>query len=308
MIVVIVVATWICLLTAASYYVKYRSEQEEVKQHLEANVYNENKEVDLNSKYSLLIKWMEKFSSTGEQIKLFSDPEEIEDDLIKSGQPYHLTIKHIHGAKIIGGLAGLSFGFLYYITSLLIFPLPFGAVVIVFFPVLGYLTPLLGLKYFAKKRQEQIRYDLPDFLDMMSITLQAGMGLDEALKYYVDTSDGPLSEEISRLNQEVQFGVQREIAYRDLLKRTDSPELEALVQALIQAHILGTPISQTFAEQADEMRRMRGEQAKEAAGKAEPKISAVGGLIIAPSIILLILASFVMKFFLADSSPIKSIF
>ncbi|MFD1408321.1 type II secretion system F family protein [Kroppenstedtia eburnea] len=245
------------------------------------------------SKTDLLHHWMDRFAPTGEKIEILSDPVELEDDLVKSGYPYGLTVKRIQGAKILGTCVGVGSGFLYWFIGM-----PFAPVIAIFLPFLGYMAPIYGIKFLAKRRQQQIRYELPDFLDMMSITLQAGMGLDEAFSYYVQTNKGPLSEEFARLNQEIQFGVQRETAYRSLIRRTDSSELEALIQSLIQAHNLGTPIARTFAQQAEEMRRMRAEQAKEAAGKAAPKISLVSGLVIAPSIMLLMLGAIVYSYFI----------
>jgi tight adherence protein C len=215
-----------------------------------------------------LVRWFDKFASTGKGIELLSDPEELKDSLIKAGHPYGMTVDRLQGAKIVFAIGGGILGLIYYLIGL---PLaPFG---LAFAPLIGYLLPIFGMKWMAKKRQEEIQYELPDFMDMMSITLKAGMSLDSALHYYITTNKGPLSEEIARMSQELSFGVQRETAYRALIDRTDSPELEALVQSMIQAHNLGTPISETFALQATEMRTMRAEKAKEKAGKSDPKIS-----------------------------------
>ena len=170
----------------------------------------------------------------------------------------------------------------------------------------GYMSPIWLVRRLAKRRQERIRREIPDFLDIMSITLQAGMSLDAALNHYVQTFSGPLSEEFARMNREIRFGVQRESAYRALMQRTTSPELEALLQSLIQAHNLGTPVSDIFMQQAEEIRRMRAEKAKEAAGKAAPKISLVSGLVIGPSIMFLLFGAFVMKYFIGENSVFRN--
>ncbi|WP_170109660.1 type II secretion system F family protein [Melghirimyces profundicolus] len=278
-------------------YVAYRNKEQEIKQHLGQDTINQVKK-PRSRDLGFLVKWSEKFASVGENIQLLSEPMELEDNLIKAGYPYNLSVRDIQGAKILFSLIGLSVAFPYYILGL-----PLGAFLLISLAAAGYFLPIFGIKYLAKKRQEEIQYELPDFMDMMSITLQAGMPLDEALKYYVETSQGPLSEEISRLNQEISFGVQREVAYRSLLKRTSSPELEGLIQSLIQSHNLGTPVSETFAQQAEEMRRLRAEQAKEAAGKAGPKITVVSSIIIAPSIILLIVGVIILQYVFNDNSP-----
>ncbi|GGE21572.1 hypothetical protein GCM10011571_24570 [Marinithermofilum abyssi] len=287
---------FVCVIVLASSYVSYRKQEEEIRNHLEQDKVAQVKKKSLDQ-LSFILKWSDKFAPIGEKIHLLSEPLELEDHLIKAGYPYNLSVRDIQGLKVFGALSGLAIFFPYYLMGL-----PLGAFLFVTFFIGGYLAPILWIRYLAKKRQAEIRYELPDFLDMMSITLQAGMGLDEALKYYVQTSRGPLSEEIDRLNQEISFGVQRETAYRALLKRTSSPELEGLIQSLIQAHNLGTPISETFAQQAEEMRRMRSEQAKEAAGKAGPQITVVSSIVIAPSILVVIIGVMILQFVVGGSN------
>ncbi len=277
---------------ACWYYVMFRSREQEVKEYLEddQDLRLRNKKEERNWLH-IFHDWFDSLAPTGKKIDLFSEPEELEKYLIEAGHPYGLTVDRLQGAKIVGFLAGLGIGFIYFILGM-----PLAPIGLVFIPLFGYAFPLFGIRVLAKRRQAEIQYELPDFLDMMSITLQAGMSLDTALEYYVLTSKGPLSEELARMNQEIGFGVRREVAYRDLLRRATSPDLEALVQSMIQAHNLGTPISEMFAQQAEEMRRMRAELAKEKAGKAEPKISLIGGLIIAPSIMLIIFGTFALKY------------
>ncbi|MGA8942362.1 MAG: type II secretion system F family protein [Thermoactinomyces sp.] len=290
----IVVCIWSSLFLAGIFYYSYSMELEKVRSNLDHFIPPWKVMKQKRSKRVFLHQWMDKLSPAGRKIQILSDDRELEDSLTKAGYPYQLTVARIHGAKLLGLIAGAVFGFLWYL-----FGLPLAVFLIVFSPFLGYMAPIYLVRLTAKKRQQQIRLELPDFLDMMSITLQAGMSMDDAVAYYVETTDGPLSEELARLNQEIRFGVQREIAYRSLLKRTDSPELEALIQSLIQAHNLGTPVAKTFALQAQEMRRMRSEKAKEEAGKAAPKISLVTGLIIAPSIMFLILSAIIYTNFIA---------
>lgn len=283
-----------CLFFAAISFYFYINELNRVRANLDDFIPPWKVMKQSQKRITFVKQWMDRLAPVGRKIQILSDDHELEDTLTKAGYPYQLTVSRVHGAKVLGAIAGFIIGMIYFIIGL---PLDF--IVVVFSPVLGYLVAIYFIRYKAKKRQEQIRFDLPDFLDMMSITLQAGMSMDEAFSYYVETTQGPLSEELARLLQEIQFGVQREISYRSLIKRTESPELEALIQALIQAHNLGTPIAQTFTQQAEEMRRMRTEKAKEAAGKAAPKISLVSGLIIAPSIMLLMLCSIIYSYFIA---------
>jgi tight adherence protein C len=292
---ILVLAIWACLFFAGISYYSYSMEKEKVRINLDNHIPPWKVMKKRVSRGMLIHQWLDKLAPTGKNIQILSEDTELEDSLVKAGYPFQLTVARLHGAKILGAILGLCFGLLYYSVGFL--PLDF--LITVFAPFVGYMAPIYWVRMKAKRRQEQLRLDLPDFLDMMSITLQAGMSMDDAFAYYVETTQGPLSEELARLNQEIKFGVQREAAYRALISRTDSSELEALIQSLIQAHNLGTPIAQTFAQQAEEMRRMRTEHAKEAAGKASPKISLVSGLVIAPSIMLLMLSAIIYSYFIA---------
>ncbi|PTM54774.1 type II secretion system F family protein [Desmospora activa] len=291
---VIAVIIWFLLLFAGLNYIFFRRDHQEVDKQLAKRITPRNVMAKEFNKLDILHRWMDAMAERGSKIEVMSDSQTITQDLILAGNPYGLTTDRINGAKMLGAIFGGGVGFFLFLIGF-----PMGIILLVFLPVVCYLSPMLLIKYLAKKRQEEMRMELPDFMDMMSITLKAGMGLDEALAYYVSTNKGPLSDEFGRMHQEINFGVQREMAYRSLMKRTTSTELEALIQSMIQANNLGTPIAETFALQAEEMRRMRAEKAKEAAGKAAPKISLVSAFVIAPSIVMLILSAFIYSFFVA---------
>lgn len=294
--ILLVFIIWFLLMLASISYYSYMKEQKEMVSNIDNKIPPWRVLKQRRGKDGPLQVWFDRLAPTGKKIQLLSDPAEINDALEKAGYPHNLTEARVQGAKIFGFLAGAGIGFFY-----LILGLPFAPILFLAMMFAGYMGPIYLIKHRAKKRQEQISLDLPDFLDMMSITLQAGMSLDEALQYYVETNEGPLSEEFARFNQEIKFGVQREYAYRSLMNRTTSSQLETLIQSLIQAYNLGTPIAQTFTQQAEELRKMRSEKAKEAAGKAAPKISMVSGLIVGPSIMLLILAAIAYNLFISSN-------
>jgi tight adherence protein C len=154
----------------------------------------------------------------------------------------------------------------------------------------------------VKKRQQLIRRDLPDFLDTISTSLQAGVSLDQALREVIIHFDGPIREEFSRFINETDLGVSREKAYRDLLRRNENPEFQSLIKALIQGLELGVPIAKTFKVQAEDLRKIRQEQAKELAAKASPKVTLVTTFLIAPVSILMIAGLMVMNMLLGENS------
>lgn len=297
-ILLLVIFAWMALLFAVISYVSFRSEHQSLHRYLEEQVHPLVERTGSDAEWlNRLHAWFDRLAPTGERIELLSDPNELEDILVKAGYPYGLTVSRLQGAKVAGAILGAGFGLLYFLLGM-----PMAPLVLVASLFGGYMLPIWIVKHWAKRRQERIRRELPDFLDIMSITLQAGMSLDAALSHYVQTFRGPLSEEFARMNREIRFGVRRESAYRSLMRRTTSAELEALIQSLIQAHNLGTPVSDIFMQQAEEIRRMRSEKAKEAAGKAAPKISMVSGFVIAPSIMLLLFGAFALKYFIGENS------
>jgi tight adherence protein C len=247
-----------------------------------------------------LSKFADDFSSMGQRINFFSEPHDVEDWLRRSGYPFDLTVERFQGIKIFFALAGLTLAAMMFVIGI-----PLAHFALLFMPLFGYFLPILYVKSKGKERQEKLRFDLPDFLDTVSVSLQAGVHLEQALKQIVRFFDGPLREEFSRFLQEIELGVPREEAYRELLRRNDNPEFQSLIKSLIQGSRLGVPIAQTFKIQAEDMRMMRKEQAKEKAAKASPKITLITTFIITPAAIMMIAGLMILNMFLGDNSVLN---
>ena len=121
-------------------------------------------------------------------------------------------------------------------------------------------------------RTERLRRELPDALDLMTISVEAGLSFDAALAQVARNTTGPMAEEFFRVLQEMQIGWGRAEAMRALSDRTDLPELRAFVLAMIQADAFGIPVANVLRIQADEMRVKRSQRAEEAAQKVPVKI------------------------------------
>src|SRR5207249_9009698 len=128
-----------------------------------------------------------------------------------------------------GGVGGLALAKLAGLPNVLVL----GAGV--FGAAIFYLLPGGGLNQRALNRQEEIRRALPDTMDLLTISVEAGLGFDAALAQVVRNVPGPLSEEISRLLQEMQLGMSRVDGFRKLADRTNVDELRGFVLAMIQA-------------------------------------------------------------------------
>jgi tight adherence protein C len=237
-----------------------------------------------------MIRAAEYAGPTGIKYPFFSDKEKDEQLLVKAGNPQGLRLESFYGLRFVLGLGALAFSIVYVFLGM-----PSGLMILLLLPLSGFFGPNLWIWMKARDRQEQISSMMPDFLDTVSVTLQAGVSLDGALKQVTKQLTGPLSEEIDRFNREVELGVPRRTAYENLLNRNTSKELKMLVSSLLQGSSLGVPVSQTFKVQADDLRAMRGFKAKEKAAKASPQITLVTTFFVAPAVFFLIIGMLVLN-------------
>jgi tight adherence protein C len=138
--------------------------------------------------------------------------------------------------------------------------------------VAGFLAPGFAVDVMRKGRQDKIRRALPDMLDMLTISVQAGLGLDTALTKLVQNTEGPLALEFSHMLTEVQAGVSRRDALRHLGERTGVSELNNFIMAMVQAEVFGVSVSGILATQAAELRKKRRQRAEEMGQKAPVKM------------------------------------
>jgi tight adherence protein C len=137
----------------------------------------------------------------------------------------------------------------------------------------GFFLPDLLLYNAGLRRQDELRRSLPDVLDLLVVSVEAGLGFDAALSRVARNVKGPLAGEFARLLQEMQIGSSREAALQAMAERTSVEELRSFVSALVQASDLGIPIGNVLRAQAKEMRVKRRQLAEEQAQKVPVKIT-----------------------------------
>jgi tight adherence protein C len=138
--------------------------------------------------------------------------------------------------------------------------------------VIGFFIPDVLLYNTGVKRQSQVERQLPDHLDMLTVSVEAGLSFDAALVQMTGKTRGPLAAEFTRVIQEMQIGKSRAEALRAMAERSTVPELRTLVFSLVQAGELGIPMAQVLREQAREMRIKRRQRAEEKAQQLSVKI------------------------------------
>ena len=152
----------------------------------------------------------------------------------------------------------------------------------------GFYLPDVWLRSRVRARQLEIRRTLPDMLDMLSISVEAGMGFDAAVAKITASRPGALSEEFARMLQEIQSGLARREAMRNLAERTQVPDLNTFIMAMIQADVFGVSVTKVLRTQSRDMRVKRRQFAEEMAQKAPVKIVFPLVLCILPATLIVI--------------------
>lgn len=185
---------------------------------------------------------------------------------------------------VAGGLSGLLFGGA---GGMLVGAL-LGAAV-------GFLLPDLMVYNMGLKRQQELLLSLPDVLDTLVISVEAGLGFDAAMAQVAQHGKGPMAREMVRVLREMQIGAARAQALRALAARTTVTELRTFVTAVVQAGDLGVPIAGVLREHAREMRLRRRQRAEELAQKVPIKILFPVLFCLFPSLFVVILGPGVLQ-------------
>jgi tight adherence protein C len=218
-----------------------------------------------------------RLSKMGGRLGSASSTDVAEKRLAMAGNPGDLRVSDWMGVKL---LVALGMGAVMLLLGLALMPgglfdagaLFQRAIFILLGFGIGFLLPEFWLGNKIKARQKIILKMIPDTLDLLTISVRAGLGFDAALAKVVEKMPGPLTDEFRRALAEVRVGKARRDALRDMLPRTNVAPLSAFIGAIIQAEQLGVSISKVLQVQSDQLRIERRQRAEEQAAKAPIKM------------------------------------
>src|SRR5918994_3771391 len=206
--------------------------------------------------------------------------------LLLAGHPTGWDAERLLAFKIIGLAAGVILGF--FVTSLMELTPFIRIVVIALLTFVGFVAPDSVLNRRVDERQKEILRTLSDTLDLLTISVEAGLSLNAAIAQVVQNVPGILSSEFARMLQEIQLGVPRGDAFRNLAERTDVEELNAFALAMIQADVFGVSIASVLRTQAQQLRIKRRQRAEQKAQQTPVKIVFPLILCILPALFIVI--------------------
>jgi tight adherence protein C len=206
--------------------------------------------------------------------------------LLAAGMSGAITPTSFLAAKGIAAAGGLFFGFV--LGGALggaAAALPFGLV----FGLIGFILPGFAVSVKSRKRREAIRAQLPDALDLLAVSVEAGLGFDGAVAKLTEHMGGALADEFSLTLGEMRIGESRHDALRKLATRADSPEVSSFSRAIIQADQLGISLGRILRVQATDSRSKRQDAAEERAMKSPIKMLFPTVMFIFPAMFIVIL-------------------
>jgi tight adherence protein C len=211
----------------------------------------------------------------------------IQTKLDVAGNPPGWTVDRIVSLKVVGIGVGVL------VAVLLILMLGLGALpallACVVGAVVGYFGPNFYLYQKGYDRTNQMQRDLPDALDLLTISVEAGLGFDAALQQVARNTEGPLAQEFARVLQEMQIGLGRSRALRALGERSTLGDLRSFCSAMVQADAFGIPVGQVLRVQSQEIRLKRRQRAEEKAQQIPVKIMIPLVLFILPCLFIAVI-------------------
>jgi tight adherence protein C len=219
------------------------------------------------------------------------DIDRVHADLLKAGLTGSVRAEEFVAIQVGAVLLGIGAGLITLVSGAT--NIKIGLAILVILPLIGGLAPSYWLRHRIKVRRERVTNDLPDVLDLMTISVAAGLGLEQAMQVSCARFESPVSDELRLALREMELGLSRHDALENMKMRTDIDDLVTLSVVLSQADALGLPIGRVLQAQADEMRDKRRQRAREKAAKVPVKMLFPLALCFLPAILIVVLGPLV---------------
>jgi len=228
------------------------------------------KELDAPFADRVLLPLLASAQGMGRRLTPADANERIHMKLELAGNPGGWTADRVSAGKVVAFFGALLVSLVLSLAMGLGFLPTLGFVVAA--SVAGYMAPNLYLYQKAYDRSAKLQKALPDAIDLLTISVESGLGFDAAVAQVARNTEGPLADEFARMLQEMQIGRGRTDSLRSMADRTNLPDLRAFVSAMVQADAFGIPVGQVLRVQSSEIRVKRRQWAEEMAQKVPVKI------------------------------------
>jgi tight adherence protein C len=249
-------------------------------------------ELDKSFGERVLIPLQNRFTGIGRRLSGSDSSERIRHKLDLAGNPPGWTVDRVMSGKVVGAMAGFVGGVLF--SFMLGSPVA-KILVIAGITVAGFFAPSMYLYQRTHDRSARIQRELPDAIDLLTISVESGLGFDAALQQVAYNTEGPLADEFSRVLREMQIGSSRSEALRALAERSNLSELRSFVSSMVQADAFGIPIANVLRVQSSEMRVKRRQRAEEKAQQVPVKMTIPLIFCILPSLFIVIMGPAVLQ-------------
>ena len=221
-------------------------------------------------------------------------PKTLERDLLRAGL-YATTPETFTGYRTLASVGGIALG-LWCATTIAGLGLLLGLLV----AIIGCLLPVVMLRTRGERRIQQIEYDLPELVDVLVVTVEAGLAFNSSLQLAAQRLRGPLAQELSLALQEQRMGLTTQQALTNMVDRCDTPSVRSFVRSILQGASLGVSIGDIMRNLASETRMRRRQSAEERAQKAPIKM-------LFPLVFLILPAMFVVLLYPAVTSILDTL-
>lgn len=236
---------------------------------------------------------LEKFSKRIDKGQKGKKVDRIAELLIQAGNPGNLTSGQFKALQTLSAMISVTFFVFLALTTIL--PFQYAPVLCAIGAGFSFVLPKFWLGSKVTKRRKMMRKSLPDLLDLLTVSVEAGLGFDQAIQKVCERMKNPLTEEFDRMLQEIKLGSTRKEALKAVAARAQVTELDSLISAVIQADTLGVSIGQILRIQSDQLRTKRRQMIEEMAQKLPIKMLFPMIFFIFPTIFIVTLGPIALK-------------